>query len=97
MFHLFNVASTDLAPFADTLFTADDTSSFPDGMATNEGNVSPVNTHSEHSSADSKADGNRNMHLSSTTADMHFDSRVVIPIISDSKNDSANQSPQPPL
>jgi hypothetical protein len=37
------------------------------------------------------------MHLSSTTANMHFDSRVVIPIISDSKNDSANQSPQPPL
>lgn len=88
-----------MASFANRLTTAGDFSSFSDDVATNEGVVSLVNTHSEHSPADSQTDDNSNhdRHLSTTTTNMHFDSRAVIPIISDSEDDSANQSPHPHL
>jgi hypothetical protein len=88
-----------LASSANRLTTANDSPSFSDDVATNEGVVSLVNTHSEHSPADSQTDDNNNhdRHLSTTTIDMHSDLRVVIPIISDSEDDSANQSPQPHL
>jgi len=39
LFPLSNAASTDLTLSSDKLPVADDTSSFPDGMTTNEGNV----------------------------------------------------------
>jgi hypothetical protein len=88
-----------LASFANRLTIADDSSSFSDDVATNVGVVSLVNTHSEHSPADSQTNDNNNhdRHLSTITTDMHSDSRVVIPIISDSEDDSANQSPNPHL
>ncbi|KAG6744736.1 hypothetical protein POTOM_051374 [Populus tomentosa] len=63
----------------------------------------PVSTYFEHNPADSKADDSSNhecgpvRHFSTTVADMHSNSRVVIPIISDSEGDSANQSLQSPL
>jgi hypothetical protein len=92
LFPLPNVA-TDLTPSADSLVATDDFSTVSGGIAINEGNISPVNTHSEHSSADSKRDGNHNKNLSTTTADIHADSRVI----TNFENDSANQSLQPPL
>jgi len=78
-----NVA-TDLTPFADTLVAAANFSTFSDGIAINEGSISPVNTHSKHSSADSKVDGNHDNNLSTTTTDIYADSRVINPIISNS-------------
>ena len=43
LFALPNVA-TNLTPFTDTLAAADNFSTFSDGIAINEGNISPVNT-----------------------------------------------------
>jgi len=87
LFPLPNVA-TNLTPSADTLATGDDFSTFSNGMAINERNISPVNTHSEHSSANSKGDGNHNRNLSTTMTDIHADSRAI----TNFENDSANQS-----
>jgi len=87
LFPLPNVA-TDLTPSADTLVATDNFSTVSGGMAINEGNISPVNTHSEHSSADSKGDGNYNRNLSTTTTNIHANSRVI----TNFENDSANQS-----
>ena len=92
LFPLPNV-TTDLTPSADTLVAANDFPTVSSGMAINEGNNSPINTHSEHSFADSTGDGNHNKNLSTTTADIHADSRVITNL----ENDSANQSLQPPL
>ena len=92
LFPLPNVTK-DLTPFADTLVAADDLPTVSGGMAINEGNNSPINTHSEHSFADSTGDGNHNKNLPTTTADIHADSRVITNL----ENDSANQSLQPPL
>ena len=92
LFPLPNV-TTDLTPSADTLVAADDFPTISGGMAINEGNNSPINTHSEHSFADSTGDGNHNKNLPTTTADIHADSRVITNL----ENDSANQSLQPPL
>jgi len=94
-----NATSTDLSLSADRQLVADNISSFPNGVAVNKGNVSPANTHSEHSPGDSQVDdsSNHGKHLSTTTADIHSDSRVVIPIILDFEDDSSNQSPQPHL
>jgi hypothetical protein len=71
LFALPNVA-TNLTPFTDTLAAADNFSTFSDGIAINEGNISPVNTHSIHSSVDSKVDGNHDKNLFTTTTDIYI-------------------------
>jgi hypothetical protein len=90
-------ATTDLASSVDRLAVVNNSSSFSNVMATDEGGASPVNTHFEHRTTDSQADdsSDHDRHLSTTATDIHSDSRVVIPNISDSGDGSANQSPQP--
>jgi len=92
-------ATTDLTSFANRLVVANDSSSFSDVMDTDEGGANPVNTYFEHRTTDSQADdsSNHDRHLSTTAIDIHTDSKVVIPIISNSRDGSANQSPQPHL
>jgi len=85
LFPLPNIA-TDLTPSADTLVVANDFSTTSGGMAINEGNISPVNIHYKHSSADFKGDGNHNRNLSTTMTDIHADSRVI----TNFENDLAN-------
>ena len=82
-FALPNVA-TNLTPSANTLAVADNFSTFSDGIAINDGNISPINTLSEHNFADSKVDGNHDKNLSTTTTNIHADSRAITLIISNS-------------